>query len=293
MNVNKDGKTNVASACRSLDEAHSRMAPIQTSGRRYANRVQDLRSTLIDDEPWFVASDVCRALGLDVTRRGANSYTARLGNDRRVVGPAETPHLFAGKRGYPRLTVVNEAGLYRLILRSDKATAKPFQDWVTREALPSIRKTGGYLLADHGRTEMPLPADFAAAPHEMTRAQVQLAERVAIAMEELKAIFAQSNPPKLDERMRTAKQLLAMGVASGMASAALGLWPTAEARASPLSGRRRGRRGRRPIVRGIGPRVAAPNWSGRRRRWRGVFGHVKSDEEASRAGREATPSGCR
>ena len=48
-------------------------------------------------------------------------------------------------------TVVSESGLYKLIMRSDKATSQPFQDWVTREVLPAIRKTGGYLLNEEAR----------------------------------------------------------------------------------------------------------------------------------------------
>lgn len=65
-------------------------------------------------------------------------------------------------------TAITESGLYKLIMRSDKDTAKPFQDWVTRDVLPAIRKTGGYLLNEHARetahadqrTEMPLPQRF-------------------------------------------------------------------------------------------------------------------------------------
>ena len=50
---------------------------------------------------------------------------------------------------------MNESGLHKLAARSDKPQAKLFMDWVTRDVLPSIRKTGTYALADHGRDQMP------------------------------------------------------------------------------------------------------------------------------------------
>jgi hypothetical protein len=68
----------------------------------------------------------------------------------------------------PSANIINESGLYRLIMRSDKATARPFQDWVTKDVLPAIRKTGGYCLNEEARatahadtrTAMPLPEEF-------------------------------------------------------------------------------------------------------------------------------------
>jgi prophage antirepressor-like protein len=61
---------------------------------------------------------------------------------------------FGLRQGKP-VILVNESGLYKLAARSDKPQAKLFIDWVTREVLPSIRKTGTYALADHGRDQMP------------------------------------------------------------------------------------------------------------------------------------------
>lgn len=128
-----------------------------------------------------MAADVCRALGLPTggSAGGATRYLGRLhADEKRTVRRAEaicSPELFGANA--PALTLVSEPGLYKVTLRSDKATAQPFQDWVTREVLPSIRKTGSYALADHGRTEMPLPADFlqvfreAALPPHFTAAE--------------------------------------------------------------------------------------------------------------------------
>lgn len=63
-----------------------------------------------------------------------------------------TPHpRWMGKTTRREQLLVSESGLYKLIMRSDKATARPFQDWVTKEVLPSIRRTGGYLLNEAAR----------------------------------------------------------------------------------------------------------------------------------------------
>lgn len=111
-----------------------------------------------------MASDVCRALGLPTggTAGGATLYLGRLhADEKRTVRRAEaicSPQLFGANA--PALTLVSEPGLYKVTLRSDKPEALAFHDWVTREVLPSIRKTGSYALADHGRTEMPIPAEF-------------------------------------------------------------------------------------------------------------------------------------
>lgn len=129
--------------------------------------VVNIRTTQIDGEPWFVAADVCRALNLrpDTVRT--------TGKGARALQPAETqvlvktrdpvtslPEGLFRQNDY-RLRMLSESGLYKLIMRSDKAEAVVFQNWVTQEVLPSIRKTGKYALADHGREAMPLPMDIA------------------------------------------------------------------------------------------------------------------------------------
>lgn len=94
-----------------------------------------LRVQVIDNEPWFVAKDVCDVLGI-VNHKDAVS---RLDNDeRRGVGIADPI-------GRQQITnAVSESGLYSLIFQSRKPSAKSFRKWVTAEVLPSIRRTGGY-----------------------------------------------------------------------------------------------------------------------------------------------------
>jgi prophage antirepressor-like protein len=99
-----------------------------------------VRSTVIDGEPWFIAADICRVLGV---QNPSDAVAKLLDDDERGVASIYTPS------GDQKMLIVNESGLYTLILRSRSAT-KPgtpqhrFRKWVTSEVLPSIRKTGGY-----------------------------------------------------------------------------------------------------------------------------------------------------
>ena len=86
--------------------------------------------------PWFVAKDVCDVLEIKNSRDTLNKC---LDEDERGVDIIYTPG------GNQEMTIVSEAGLYSLILRSRKPEAKAFKRWVTHEVLPSIRKTGAYL----------------------------------------------------------------------------------------------------------------------------------------------------
>lgn len=99
----------------------------------------------IDGEPWFVAADVCRALDVYVYNGKINVTQAvrKLDADEVRFNRIElTP-------GYPRdVALVNESGLYKLVMRSDAPQAKPFQDWVTKVVLPAIRKDGAYVAGE-------------------------------------------------------------------------------------------------------------------------------------------------
>lgn len=93
-----------------------------------------VRTVLVGGEPWWVLTDVCRVLGIKNSRDVVN----RLDPDEKGVGQIDTPG------GNQNMTIVNESGLYKVILRSDKPEAKAFSRWVTHEVLPAIRKTGAY-----------------------------------------------------------------------------------------------------------------------------------------------------
>ncbi len=93
---------------------------------------QSVRVVMIGDEPWFVAADVCAALGCNTEQ------TRRLDDDEKGLHTVQTPG------GDQQVTIINESGLYSLILTSRKPEAKKFKRWVTSEVLPAIRKTGRY-----------------------------------------------------------------------------------------------------------------------------------------------------
>lgn len=93
-----------------------------------------LRVVMIDDEPWFAAPDVARALDY----RTANDMTRILDEDEKGTQIVRTPG------GDQEVSVISESGLYSAILRSRKPEAKRFRKWVTSEVLPAIRKTGRY-----------------------------------------------------------------------------------------------------------------------------------------------------
>jgi prophage antirepressor-like protein len=90
------------------------------------------------DDPWFVAKDVCDALGFTHTPSAIRELDA----DER-----DTVRIQHSTPGNPNVTIISESGLYSLILRSRKPEALRFKKWITAEVLPSIRKTGGYLVA--------------------------------------------------------------------------------------------------------------------------------------------------
>lgn len=105
-----------------------------------------LRVVQIDGEPWFFANDACRALGMDMSA-GTSRWTVNVGKDeKRVLTKKTHPQLFCGSTWHT--TMLSESGLYKMITRSDKPEAKPFQEWVTRDVLPTIRKDGTYSVFD-------------------------------------------------------------------------------------------------------------------------------------------------
>lgn len=97
-----------------------------------------IRTVELDGEPWLVGKDVATALGYSNTRDALDRHVDPEDKNT-VVNPD-------GNRGNPNMTIINESGLYSLVLSSKLPTARKFRRWVTSEVLPSIRRTGGYNL---------------------------------------------------------------------------------------------------------------------------------------------------
>ena len=96
----------------------------------------EVRTTVIDGEPWFVGADVATALGYSNVRDAIAKHIDN--EDKNTVAIRD------GIQGNPNKTVINESGIYSLVFSSKLPTAKKFKRWVTSEVLPAIRKTGGY-----------------------------------------------------------------------------------------------------------------------------------------------------
>ncbi len=99
----------------------------------------DIRVTLIDNEPWFVGRDIAVILGYSNPRKALSDHVD--GEDKGVT-KCDT------LGGAQEMTIINESGLYSLILSSKLPKAKEFKRWVTSEVLPSIRKHGMYAVDD-------------------------------------------------------------------------------------------------------------------------------------------------
>ncbi|WP_435308838.1 BRO-N domain-containing protein [Sebaldella termitidis] len=91
----------------------------------------DIRTIEINDEIWWIASDICKILGYSNTTKTLE----KLDDD-------ERSNFKLGRQG--NANIINESGLYTLILKSEKKEAIPFRKWITHNVLPSLRKTGSY-----------------------------------------------------------------------------------------------------------------------------------------------------
>lgn len=141
-----------------------------------------IRAATVDGEPWFVATDIAKALGYGHTPH----MTRRLDSDEKGVRLVDTPG------GLQELTVINEPGLYNAVLGSKLPEAKAFKRWVTHEVLPAIRKTGGYIAAKADETPEEIMARALRVADETMRRQKERIEGLAAenAAMRPKAIFA-------------------------------------------------------------------------------------------------------
>ena len=113
-----------------------------------------------DEESWFVGADLAEALEFKNTRDALMRHVDF--EDKMVLKPVD----FHNKSGNPTfkipprgITIVNESGLYSMILRSDTTKAKDFKHWVTAEVLPSVRKNGGYIIQQETKSPEEIMAD--------------------------------------------------------------------------------------------------------------------------------------
>lgn len=116
---------------------------------RFPDTGAQVRVVQIDGNPWFPVADVCEALGLARSQRNGSyqaHYRGRLAPDEMRLAPLSSLH--EKGLGNRRAALLSESGLYKLVLRAHpdrNPTVRAFQDWVTRDVLPAIRKDGAYV----------------------------------------------------------------------------------------------------------------------------------------------------
>lgn len=109
----------------------------------------EVRSLLLNNEPWFVGKDVADVLGYSNSRKAMADHVDD--EDKEVLTSRNVTLENIPNRG---ITVVNESGLYSLILSSKLPSAKKFKRWVTSEVLPALRKTGQYQVKELSGSEL-------------------------------------------------------------------------------------------------------------------------------------------
>lgn len=115
----------------------------------------EVRAVALNGEPWFVGKDVATALGYE---RETKSVVDHVDEEDRMMVSGKTQSHFGIELGQRGGWLVNESGLYSLILSSKLPNAKKFKRWVTSEVLPAIRKTGGYIPHDEEMSDAEIMA---------------------------------------------------------------------------------------------------------------------------------------
>lgn len=138
-------------------------------------RFGTIRALSVDDDPWFVAKDVCDALDLS----NPSVAVSALDDDERAK-------FNLGRQG--ETNIISEPGLYKLVMRSRKPEAKAFQRWVTHEVLPALRRDGAYVASDGTEDDATLMARALIAANRTIeanrRALEQQRERIAVLVED-------------------------------------------------------------------------------------------------------------
>lgn len=151
-----------------------------------------IRTVTKDNEPWFVASDICKALELSNPTMAAQ----RLDED-------ERSKFNLGRQG--EAVIVNEFGLYNLVLASRKQGAKDFKRWITHEVLPSIRKSGGYIAGQEDMSDSELMAKA------LLVAQKQIEQRNLIIEQQKAQIEADKPKTIFADAVSTSKNSILVG----------------------------------------------------------------------------------
>lgn len=136
----------------------------------------ELKIVMIDNDPWFVGKDVAEKLGYKEPR---SAVSKKVDLEDRGVSKMATPS------GVQEMTIINESGLYSLILSSKLPEAKQFKRWVTSEVLPSIRRDGGYIATNSDMSDEEIMAKaLVVAQKTIERKNLELQEQKKIILEQ-------------------------------------------------------------------------------------------------------------
>jgi prophage antirepressor-like protein len=109
---------------------------------------KEIQIKVVNNEPWFLAADIAKALAVKDTSRMIDNASIKEKHVRTILNITSDVHR--------EMLFVDEAGMYKILMKSRKAVAEDFQDWVSEQVLPSIRKTGSYSVNQNNA----LPADY-------------------------------------------------------------------------------------------------------------------------------------
>ena len=137
---------------------------------------KEIQIKVVDNEPWFLAADIAKALTVKDTSRMINNANIKEKHVRAIL------NITLG--GEQKMLFVDEAGMYKILMKSRKAVADEFQDWVSEEVLPSIRKTGSYSV-----NEAPaLPLDYEL---QLMKARAEILSREAEKLSQEQKLLSQ------------------------------------------------------------------------------------------------------
>ena len=161
----------------------------------------NVRSLMIDNEPWFVGKDVAVALGYSNASKAIIKHVDD--EDKNFIQNSQNGNFKIPNRG---LTLINESGLYSLILSSKLESAKKFKHWVTSEVLPTLRKTGSYAKVPTDPRELLMLTIKA---HEQTAQRVDVLEEKVSDLE--KSTTIDSSQQQILEKIAKATAIRTLG----------------------------------------------------------------------------------
>ena len=152
-----------------------------------------IRTMMIDENPWFVGKDIAETLGYEKTRNAIANHVDE--EDKQLMQLTDIQDRPISGRSHvkdSKIMIINESGMYSLIFSSKLDSAKKFKRWVTSEVLPTIRKTGSYAMQVNDEVQHTYQALVSALREDNSYLRSEN-ERIALIYKDLKAQYTQDN----------------------------------------------------------------------------------------------------